>query len=89
MSGDAGLGFIIIIGACAGVGLIPAFIASSKGHSFEGWWLYGSLLFVVAFFHALMVGYARRCPQCAEGVRQEAKVCPHCHRELVGPQPAT
>lgn len=36
------------------LGLIPAYIASQKGHSFGLWWLYGALLFVVALPHALL-----------------------------------
>lgn len=37
------------------LGLIPAFIAKGKGRSFVGWWLYGSLLFIVAIVHVLLV----------------------------------
>jgi hypothetical protein len=37
------------------LGLIPAFIAQSKGRSFGGWWLYGFLLFIVAIIHVLFV----------------------------------
>ncbi|HUZ73397.1 MAG TPA: hypothetical protein VMU87_10445 [Stellaceae bacterium] len=38
------------------IGLVPAAVASSKGRSFVGWWIYGSLLFIVALPHALMIG---------------------------------
>ncbi len=30
------------------IGLIPAFIAGSKGHNFLGWWIFGAMLFIVA-----------------------------------------
>ncbi|EIQ9776278.1 zinc ribbon domain-containing protein, partial [Salmonella enterica subsp. enterica serovar Infantis] len=37
------------------IGLIPALIASSKGRSFLGWWIYGALLFIVALVHSLVI----------------------------------
>ena len=67
------------------IGLIPASIASSKGHNFVLWWLYGAALFIVALPHSLMIGPSgskRKCPFCAETIRTEAKVCPHCQRDL-------
>lgn len=76
--------------------LIPAFIASSKGHSFFLWWLYGIALLIFAFPHALLVsknvkalekksiedGSMRQCPACAEVVKVEAVVCRFCQRDL-------
>jgi hypothetical protein len=35
--------------------LIPAKIASSKGRSFGKWWVYGFLLWIVAFIHSLLL----------------------------------
>lgn len=67
------------------LGLIPATIARSKGHKFFAWWVYGAVLFIVALPHALLIGHGagiRTCPFCAEKVRPEAIVCPHCQREL-------
>ena len=37
------------------LGLIPATIAYRKGRSFLLWWLYGFLLFIVAFPHAVLI----------------------------------
>ncbi|PHM51010.1 hypothetical protein [Xenorhabdus sp. KK7.4] len=37
------------------IGFIPAKIASDKGRSFAGWWVYGFLLFIVALIHALLL----------------------------------
>jgi hypothetical protein len=85
---------ILILAAL--IGLLPAFIAQSKGRSFVGWWIYGALLFIVALPHALMLkpdrreldaraidtGDLRKCPSCAELVRREAKVCRFCQRDL-------
>lgn len=78
------------------LGLIPAFIAQSKGRSFGGWWLYGFLLFIVAIIHVLFVpslnssgaavtdsqGPMRDCPYCAESVKYQATKCKHCGSEI-------
>lgn len=74
------------------IGLIPAAIASNKGHNFIGWWIFGSLLFIVALPVALLiapaeahnkiVGVTRKCPFCAESVKRDAIVCRFCGRDL-------
>lgn len=76
------------------LGLLPAFIAKSKGRSFMGWWIYGALLWIVAFPHSLIMrsdqrgidAQARRdgmkkCPACAEMIRREARVCRFCQHD--------
>jgi hypothetical protein len=69
------------------IGLIPAAIANNKGRSFVGWWIFGTLLFIVALPVALVMkssdladGYA--CPNCAEMVKVEALSCPFCGFDL-------
>ena len=37
------------------LGLIPGFIAKSKGYSFGAWWLYGFLIFIIAIIHVLVI----------------------------------
>ena len=37
------------------LGLIPAYIAYRKGRSFGLWWIYGAMIFIVAFFHSLLI----------------------------------
>jgi len=77
------------------IGLLPAYIAQSKGKSFVLWWIYGALLFIVALPHSLLIKAdasaveatalaegAKKCPYCAELVKKEAVVCRFCHREL-------
>lgn len=46
------------------LGLIPAAIARKKGRSFGLWWVYGSMIFIVALFHSLLIKpYARQVEQ--------------------------
>ncbi len=81
------------------IGIVPALIASRKGRSFIKWWIYGTLIFIVALIHALVVkpdiesidrkkaekGF-RKCPFCAEWIRNEAKICHYCNREIQFPK---
>lgn len=82
------MSFVIL---AALIGLIPAAIASSKGHSFALWWFYGAAIFIVALPHSLLVkpnqqeldqeqldNGLKKCPQCAEFVRGEARICRFC-----------
>lgn len=62
------------------IGLIPAYIASTKGRSFGGWYLYGVLLFAIALIHSLCIKGAKtkNCPECVSKVDEEALVCKYC-----------
>lgn len=82
------------------LGLIPAFIAKSKGRNFLLWYIYGVALFIIALIHACVIsksaeavkaeqqaqGYTD-CPFCKEPVKVGALVCPHCRRDLPQPTP--
>jgi hypothetical protein len=78
------------------IGVIPAAIASNKGHSFLGWWIFGAALFIVALPLAIVLkpdnsalekrklsqGGFKKCPHCAEIVKSDAKVCRYCGRDI-------
>lgn len=42
------------------LGLIPAFIAHKKGRNFFAWWLFGTVLLIVALPAALFIRPRRR-----------------------------
>ena len=44
---------IVVIAAL--IGLIPAFIAKSKGRAFGLWWFYGTVCFIIALPHSIIM----------------------------------
>ena len=46
---------VLTLIVAAGLGLIPAYIAKEKGHSFALWWFYGWMLFIVAIVHVQFI----------------------------------
>lgn len=73
------------------VALIPATIAANKGRSLVLWFIYAMFLWLIAFIHSLFLkdndgalmqrGY-RKCPDCGEYSRPEAKFCHYCGHNL-------
>ena len=76
-----------IIGGC-----VTGEIASRQGRPFFTWFVAGMLCFVIAFLYLLLSkpsdeilaesGKYRKCPQCAEMVKMDAKVCRYCGSDL-------
>lgn len=73
---------LLSLGIAAVLGLIPAAIARSKGLSFIEWWIFGTLLFIIALPAAIFA----KGPQSRSTVSPtnrlllegKAKRCPHC-----------
>lgn len=75
---------------------IVALIASSKGKDAAGWFFYGLLIWPIALVHilvsspndkiveasALARGQMKKCPQCAELIKKEARKCRYCSSEV-------
>lgn len=70
------LGFAIVLG------LIPAAIAKSKGRSFVEWWVFGTLLFIIALPAAIFAKGAKGqntiSPSTQMLFEGNAKRCPNC-----------
>lgn len=71
------------------IGLIPAAIANSKGHSFFAWWFFGAALWIVALPMAIFMKRnlpesMLECSACGKGVAKQATACPHCGQPTTG-----
>jgi hypothetical protein len=77
------------------LGILVGMIAKSKGREFFPWWLYGSLIFIVAIVHVLLIkpdekhaerealaSGSKKCPRCAELVKREASICRFCRYDF-------
>ncbi len=76
--------YMIII--AAGIGLLPAYIASRKGRSFLVWWIYGALFFIVALPHSLFLSMeqgSKRCGFCGATSKMSAPYCRKCGYEFM------
>jgi len=70
-------------------GVVAGLLAHHKARNALGWFVAGSVigpfaLLVVLLPMAVKPGVTRRCPQCSETVRSEARICRFCQSELEG-----
>lgn len=87
-----------ILAVCVGI------VARARGRSGLGWWLFSMFLTPLLGFIMVALLPSRKppapggetptpdthvkCPDCAEFVRMEARVCKHCGCKLVPQNPA-
>lgn len=70
------------------LGIIPAVIAQKKGRNALLWWVFGTLLFIVALPVSILIKplsppeAGKKCPKCAEFIKQEALICKHCGSDV-------
>lgn len=66
------------------MGIAVSLVANSKGRDPAIWFIYGVLIWPIALVHILVSvpGDRKPCPFCAELVKIQAKVCPHCRNDL-------
>jgi hypothetical protein len=72
----------IIFGIACGI--VAAMIGSRKGVGRAGFSvgiLLGPIGILIAIF---MEGNRKECPYCKELIHKDARVCPHCQREVMG-----
>ena len=90
-----GISVIWIVIAWIIIPLVVGLVAKSRGRSFIGWFLYTLLIWPVALVHLLLIGRTERgwerkaqvegrarCPHCAEFIQRQARVCPHCRKDV-------
>jgi hypothetical protein len=75
---------------------VVALIANSKGKSGFAWFCYGFLIWPIALVHVLVAapdqravetasierGDTRKCPECAELIKREARRCRYCSAQI-------
>ena len=85
--------FIVLFFAML-LGVIPGAIAQKKGESFFVWWLFGTLLFIVALPLVVLLDAkggrrnqgVKKCPYCGTAMNVKVMECPSCGRGQV-PRP--
>jgi hypothetical protein len=68
-------------------GIVGGIIAGRKGRSRIGWFILCGLspllIIVIALLPPVVSkGHTKKCPYCAEIIKEDAIVCKHCGREM-------
>jgi zinc-ribbon domain len=64
--------------------VIVAMIANARGRSVVSWFLYALVAWPIALVHILLLQSTdarpgtRRCPECAEVIQEQARICRFC-----------
>jgi len=74
--------WVICLIPSAILGLIVANIAANKGYNFMTWWIFGTMLFIVAIIWALLMRYNnkvfKKCTECISWIPRKSKRCKYC-----------
>ncbi|WP_082936364.1 zinc ribbon domain-containing protein [Halodesulfovibrio spirochaetisodalis] len=79
---------IVLLIIWIGFGFWAASIAKSKARSPLLWgilaFLFPIVLFILPFLKPIapVPGKWKECPACASIIKEDAKVCPHCQRDI-------
>lgn len=77
------LNFTVCLGFWVLCGLVAMYIYRNKNRSGLTGFLGGFLLGPVGIILALVSSDNKpKCPYCAERIQPEARVCPHCRKEV-------
>jgi len=63
--------------------LFVAWIATNKGRSFLGWFIYGIALWPIALIHVLLISNgSKKCPKCFTKIDDRATTCSACRHKF-------